>query len=103
MSFEGLIIGMMAFATMGVFHPIIIKSEYYFTDKIWPIYLIVGLISIALSCFIPQRLLAAFFGIWGCTSLWSIHELKKQTDRVKKGWFPENPKRAAMYTQHVKR
>jgi hypothetical protein len=31
-------------------------------------------------------------GIFGYTALWSIHELKQQTKRVRKGWFPKNPK-----------
>jgi hypothetical protein len=26
--------------------------------------------------------------------LWSIKELKEQRRRVKKGWFPQNPKRS---------
>ena len=32
-------------------------------------------------------------GIAAFSSLWSILELVKQRERVKKGWFPENPKR----------
>ena len=49
MVFTGLIIGIAAFLIIGVFHPIIIKCEYYFTDKVWPIFLIVGIIAVAVS------------------------------------------------------
>ncbi|MDR2442457.1 MAG: DUF4491 family protein [Deltaproteobacteria bacterium] len=90
---EGLIIGIIAFGIIGVFHPIVIKAEYYFTDRIWPLFLVVGLIAIAISCFISRIILSSAFGILGCTCLWSILELKEQTRRVQKGWFPQNPKR----------
>ncbi|MDR1531880.1 MAG: DUF4491 family protein [Clostridiales bacterium] len=95
MAFNGVFIGIMAFAIIGFFHPIIIKVEYYFTDKVWPVFLIVGIAAVVLSCFIKQTLVSAFLGIFGCTALWSIHELKQQTARVAKGWFPKNPKRTA--------
>jgi len=32
-------------------------------------------------------------GVLGCTFLWSIQELYEQEERVRKGWFPENPNR----------
>jgi hypothetical protein len=32
-------------------------------------------------------------GVFGFSSLWSIHEIIEQEERVKKGWFPANPKR----------
>ncbi len=94
MRFEGLVIGIAAFMIIGVFHPIIIKCEYYFTDKIWPVFLIAGIAMLALSCFFQQIIISAVLGILGCTCLWSIIELKEQTRRVEKGWFPKNPKRA---------
>jgi hypothetical protein len=93
MYFEGLIIGLLTFAVIGVFHPVIIKCEYHFSDKIWPLFLLMGLAAVLLSCFVSQRILSAFLAIWGCSSFWSILELKKQTKRVEKGWFPANPKR----------
>ena len=31
--------------------------------------------------------------VLGVTFLWSIKELFEQEERVKKGWFPANPKR----------
>jgi hypothetical protein len=40
MRIEGLMIGVIAFGVIGVFHPIVIKAEYYFTEKIWPLFLI---------------------------------------------------------------
>lgn len=95
MSFEGPVIGIIAFLIIGAFHPIIIKGEYYFTDKIWPIFLLAGIAAVILSCFVRQVIVSAALAIFGFTCLWSIIELKEQTQRVKKGWFPENPKRKA--------
>jgi hypothetical protein len=93
MYFEGLIIGILSFAVIGIFHPVIIKCEYHFSDKIWPLFLLMGLATLVVSCFVSQRIISAFLAIWGCASFWSILELKKQTERVEKGWFPANPKR----------
>ncbi len=94
MRFEGLVIGIAAFMIIGAFHPIIIKCEYYFTDRVWPIFLIVGVAMVALSCIFQQIIVSAVLAILGCTCFWSIIELKEQTRRVEKGWFPKNPKRA---------
>jgi predicted membrane protein len=91
--FEGLVIGVIAFLIIGIFHPIVIKGEYYFTEKIWPLFLLVGIAVLVLSCFVRQTILASVLGVLGCTCLWSILELKEQTKRVEKGWFPRNPKR----------
>jgi len=95
MSFEGLIIGVVAFLIIGIFHPIVIKCEYYFTAAIWPVFLAVGIAAIAASCFIRQMTVSAILAIFGCACLWSIIELKEQRKRVEKGWFPENPARAS--------
>lgn len=91
MNLQGLMIGICAFIIIGVFHPIIIKTEYYFGKKVWPVFLLVGLVLIALSLFINNVTASAIVGITGFTSLWSIHELLEQEERVKKGWFPCNP------------
>ncbi|HWS29308.1 MAG TPA: DUF4491 family protein [Clostridia bacterium] len=93
MVWDGLIIGVIAFIIIGVFHPLVIKCEYYFSDKVWPVFLVGGLILCAASLFVQQVILSAALAVTGCTMLWSIKELKEQTERVKKGWFPENPNR----------
>jgi hypothetical membrane protein len=93
MRFEGLIIGVIAFLIIGIFHPIVIKGEYYFTEKIWPLFLLTGIAALALSCFVHHTILSSALGVLGCACLWSIFELKEQTKRVEKGWFPRNPKR----------
>jgi branched-subunit amino acid transport protein len=91
MNIEGVLIGITAFIIIGVFHPIVIKTEYYFGKKAWPVFLIAGLVFIIFALLISNLVISAIAGITGFTSLWSIHELIEQEERVKKGWFPSNP------------
>ncbi|WP_454052752.1 DUF4491 family protein [Clostridium sp. Marseille-Q7071] len=93
MNFQGIIIGIFSFLIIGIFHPIVIKGEYYFSKKIWPMFLLLGIIFIIVSLNIKGQLLSALLGVTGFSCLWSIHELIEQEQRVKKGWFPKNPKR----------
>lgn len=93
MHFEGIIIGAAAFAIIGIFHPIVIKAEYYIGKKIWPLFLIVGFLLVGASVFVENMVLSACIGVTGFSSLWSIHEIIEQEERVKRGWFPGNPKK----------
>jgi hypothetical protein len=97
MNFNGIIIGIAAFVIIGVFHPIVIKGEYYFGKRIWPAFLVAGLVFVALTLFIHNTILAAIVGVLGFSCLWSINELIEQEERVRKGWFPANPKRKDQY------
>lgn len=40
-----------------------------------------------------NNIFSVLLGILGCSFLWSIKELKEQTKRVARGWFPQNSKR----------
>lgn len=93
MKIEGILIGAVSFLVIGMFHPLVIKGEYYFGKKVWPFFLIVGIGCIALSLFLENWFLSAVVGVVGFSSLWSIHEIIQQEERVKKGWFPRNPNR----------
>lgn len=93
MYFEGLIIAVVTFLIIGAFHPIVIKSEYYWGVKCWPVFALVGAILLGISLFVQNVLLAAIIGITGCSSLWSVLEIFEQRERVRRGWFPMNPKR----------
>lgn len=93
MFYEGLIIAISTFLIIGLFHPIVIKSEYYFGVKCWPVFAVAGIAFIAVSLFVSNILVAAILGVIGCSCLWSILEIFEQRERVRKGWFPKNPKR----------
>lgn len=93
MNYQGIIIGLMSFIIIGVFHPIVIKAEYYIGKKIWWLFLVVGLVFIGLSLMVYSSIFSAILGVAGFSSLWSIHEVIEQERRVQKGWFPKNPNR----------
>ncbi len=93
MDFTGLIIGAATFLCIGVFHPIVIKAEYYWGVRCWWMFLLFGLGCIVGSLLVGGMITAAVLGVAGFSGLWSIIELFKQRERVKKGWFPRNPKR----------
>ena len=93
MNFIGLIIAVATFFIIGVFHPIVIKSEYYFGTKCWWAFCALGIGFIAGSLFVDNQILSTVLGVIGCSCLWSILELFEQRERVRKGWFPKNPKR----------
>lgn len=92
-NFTGVILGAVAFLIIGVFHPIVIKGEYYFGTRIWWVFLVVGIAAGAGSLFVKHVIISTALGIFGFSSLWAIHELIEQAERVKKGWFPKNPNR----------
>ncbi|NYB25921.1 MAG: DUF4491 family protein [Methanobacteriaceae archaeon] len=93
MNFEGIIIGIGAFLIIGILHPVVIKAEYYIGKRIWPVFLIGGFFFIVLSLFIESVIITALIGVLGFSLLWGIHELFKQEERVKKGWYPKNMRR----------
>ena len=93
MNLHGLVIGIATFIIIGLFHPIVIKTEYYIGKKLWPVFLIMGLLFIVLSTFISKVITSSIISVIGFSSLWSIQELIEQESRVKKGWFPANPKK----------
>jgi hypothetical protein len=97
MNFLGLIIAVTTFLVIGIFHPIVIKSEYYFGVKCWWAFLISGIAFIVASLFTDNEILSPVLGVVGCSCLWSILEVFEQRQRVKKGWFPMNPKRKHEY------
>lgn len=93
MNWMGIAIGLCAFLIIGIFHPIVIKGEYYFTKKVWPVFLVVGIILLIISLKIHNQFFSALLGVTGFASLWSIIEIFEQEERVEKGWFPRNPNR----------
>ena len=92
-NWAGIIVGVLSFIIIGVFHPIVIKCEYYFSWKVWPVFLVAGLIFCAISLKISNDIISTLCGFLGFVCFWSIIELKHQDERVKKGWFPKNPNR----------
>ncbi len=94
-NYSGLILGVVSFLIIGIFHPVVIKCEYYFGEKIWPVFLFLGIICGIFSLMAENFLLSGVLGVLACVLLWCIRELKEQKRRVERGWFPQNPNRTA--------
>ena len=43
MNLSGLLVGLATFLIIGLFHPIVIKSEYHFGVRCWWVFLLVGI------------------------------------------------------------
>ncbi len=90
---SGLFIGICTFLIIGLFHPIVIKAEYYWGTKSWWLFLVLGVVGVIGSLFITEILFSSLLGVFAFSSFWSIKEIFEQEERVRKGWFPKNPKR----------
>lgn len=93
MNITGILIAVVTFFVIGIFHPIVIKSEYHFGTRCWWVFAIAGIAFIISSLWVDNNILSPILGVLGCSCLWSILELFQQKKRVERGWFPKNPKR----------
>ena len=89
----GLTVGIFTFLIIGLFHPLVIKAEYWFGTRAWWMFLVLGIAAAALSVCVEGLVLSILFGVVAFSSFWSILEVFQQRERVRKGWFPENPRR----------
>ena len=94
MNLSGLLVGLATFLIIGLFHPIVIKSEYHFGVRCWWVFLLVGIafaFAIA-SCLVHDIVISTILGVTAFSCFWSILELFEQRERVRKGWFPRKKK-----------
>lgn len=98
---EGLIIGIVTFLIIGLFHPVVVKAEYYWSTKCWWIFLLLGIAGVVAALFITSVFWSAICGVFAFSSFWTIKEVFEQEERVKKGWFPRNPKRKYPWDENV--
>lgn len=92
-NFSGIIIGVATFLIIGLFHPLVIKAEYYIGVKSWWLFLLLGILSATASLLVAHLKLSILLGVVAFSSFWSIGEVFQQKKRVEKGWFPANPKK----------
>jgi hypothetical protein len=89
----GIVIGLSTFLIIGIFHPLVIKGEYYLGQRSNWIFLLMGIATLIGSIMVCDIFWSSILGVTGFSSFWSILEVKEQEKRVQKGWFPRNPKR----------
>ena len=92
--FQGIIIGVATFLIIGLFHPLVIKGEYWFGVKCWWVFFVMGLAAVVGSLLVADVLWSTLLAVWGASSFWSIGELFEQRKRVERGWFPKREKRS---------
>lgn len=89
----GLLIGLCTFLVIGLFHPLVIKAEYHLGTRCWWMFLLAGLLALTVSLAVDNTLVSALLGVTAFSCFWSILEVFQQQERVRKGWFPRNPRR----------
>lgn len=89
----GLMLGICTFLIIGIFHPIVIKAEYYYGTRSWWFFLVLGILGIIACLWISDLFWSSLLGVFAFSCFWSIHEIFQQEERVRKGWFPKNPNR----------
>lgn len=89
----GIVIGLATFLIIGIFHPLVIKGEYYFGTKCWWVFALCGAGLTVASYLMDDVLWSSLLAVTAFSSFWSILEVFEQQKRVAKGWFPSNPKR----------
>ncbi|MDE5676544.1 MAG: DUF4491 family protein [Phocaeicola sp.] len=94
---SGIAIGICTFLIIGLFHPIVVKAEYYWGTRCWWAFLVSGMAGIMGSMLVDDILFSSLLGVFSFSSFWTIKELFEQRERVRKGWFPMNPKRKHEY------
>ena len=89
----GLALGICTFLIIGLFHPVVVKAEYYWGTRCWWIFLLLGLGGVAASIYVSDFFVSSLLGVFAFSSFWTIKEVFDQEKRVRKGWFPKNPRR----------
>ncbi len=91
MNYTGLLVGLSTFLIIGLFHPLVIKAEYYLGVKSWWLFALAGVIFSILSLIAANMIWSTILGVTAFSSFWSILEVYEQKQRVQKGWFPKGP------------
>lgn len=97
LNFVGIALGACSFLIIGVFHPIVIKAEYYFGVRCWWAFALAGVACAVVSLLLENFVASTALGVLSFSCFWSIIEVFEQRERVRKGWFPMNPRRKADY------
>lgn len=93
MNWQGILVGICSFLIIGLFHPLVVKGEYYLGQRSKWLFGICGVLTLAGSLLCSNNLASILLGVVGFSCLWSIKEVKEQKQRVERGWFPRNPNR----------
>ncbi len=74
----GIAIGICTFLIIGLFHPIVVKAEYYWGTRCWWIFLVLGIAGIIGTVLISDILISSLLGVFSFSSFWTIKEIFEQ-------------------------
>lgn len=66
--FEGIIIGICTFLIIGLFHPIVVKAEYYWGTRCWWWFLLLGMAGIIGSLLVSNLVISTLLGVFSFSS-----------------------------------
>ena len=81
---QGLVIGICTFLIIGMFHPIVVKAEYYWSTRCWWLFLFLGIAGVISSLCIENVVISSLLGVFG--------RLKKSSNKknaCKRAGFPK--------------
>ena len=93
MMVSGIIVGLVSFLIIGLLHPVVIKMEYHWGKRSWPILAVSGIMSTVTSLLSNDLVISIALGVLVFSLFWSVKELFEQEERVRKGWYPSNPRK----------
>lgn len=64
LNFMSVLLAVCTFLIIGLFHPLVIKTEYYFGTRPWWLWLVGGLASIVGALFISDNFLSTLWPSW---------------------------------------
>ena len=59
----GLALGICTFLIIGLFHPVVVKAEYYWGTRCWWIFLLLGLGGVAASIYVSDLFVSSLLGV----------------------------------------
>jgi hypothetical protein len=87
----GVAVGLATFLIIGIFHPLVIKGEYYFGKKCRWWFLAAGVAFLVAALLVENIIGSSLLGVTAFSCFWSVKEVNEQVERVRKGWFPRRP------------
>lgn len=90
-------IGLATFLVIGLFHPLVIKAEYYWGQSSRCVFLGAACLALMAAVFVADIFWSAILSVIGFSSLWSVREITDQKRRIERGWFKPNPRHLDRY------
>ncbi|MEA4924962.1 MAG: DUF4491 family protein [Syntrophomonadaceae bacterium] len=82
MNYIGIFFGVYVFATIGIYHVLVVKLERWFGTWPWIAFLIIGVVCLYFSVISPDETRSMWWGYNSFINLWSVKEMFDQHRRA---------------------